>query len=261
MTSKAVYLSKLKPDLLYRITRGHRAIEIWKTTCIVTNFSEAKCSTLINPANPELSGVSKLPYFPRGGPVPEQQPAISAHHIMGYVGQWGGMDVGNGMLFPASVVDGLVHNYGGWKLQAECSAKRFQALGGEACPIGTAVRTSAGNGPLQSWYNNIIHTTPPFYKLHPEAESALQKCYRSALDLAFQYSSRVATPLLGSGARGFPWDVSVEVAASACNEWLDSASDSATPSIHDEVLVFGLLETSLATMLHKILDRGSSGFG
>mmetsp|Transcript_41275 Transcript_41275/g.99441 ORF Transcript_41275/g.99441 Transcript_41275/m.99441 type:complete len:93 (-) Transcript_41275:1319-1597(-) len=40
-------------------------LELWDSTCIVTNFREAKCPTLINPANPSLSGVSKFPYFPK----------------------------------------------------------------------------------------------------------------------------------------------------------------------------------------------------
>ncbi len=69
----------------------NKCIEIWKTTCIVTNFgkstrnsrtdkddnvndndsSSPACTVLINPANPELSGVSKFAYFPAGGPVPK----------------------------------------------------------------------------------------------------------------------------------------------------------------------------------------------
>ncbi len=67
----------------------NKCIEIWKTTCIVTNFgkstrnskehagrdgddsSSSACTVLINPANPELSGVSNFAYFPVGGPVPK----------------------------------------------------------------------------------------------------------------------------------------------------------------------------------------------
>ena len=58
-----------------------KSIEVWYTTCIVTNFGKNQqlttCSILINPANPELSGVSKFPYFPRGGPVPERSGSTS----------------------------------------------------------------------------------------------------------------------------------------------------------------------------------------
>lgn len=93
MTSKALFLSKVAPRLWYRQTIGRQttrttAIEVWTTTCVVMNFgqtTEAACTVLINPANPQLSGVAKFPYFPRGGPVPSQQPAQFTHHIMGHV--------------------------------------------------------------------------------------------------------------------------------------------------------------------------------
>jgi hypothetical protein len=57
---------------------------------------QSAVTTLINPANPNLSGPNAFPYFPRGGPQPKLQPHRHAHHIMGYVTQWGGMDVGSG---------------------------------------------------------------------------------------------------------------------------------------------------------------------
>lgn len=70
-------------------TMTRRSIEVWDTTCIVTNFGRAtepsNCQVLINPANPNLTGVSKFPYFPRGGPEPTLPPSKDAHHIMGYV--------------------------------------------------------------------------------------------------------------------------------------------------------------------------------
>ena len=59
-------------------SNNKRSIEVWNTTCIVTNFGKNQkltaCQVLINPANPELSGVKNFPYFPKGGPVPEQKP-------------------------------------------------------------------------------------------------------------------------------------------------------------------------------------------
>ncbi len=105
-----------------------RAIEVWTTTCIVTNsgmisqrYDDADddtpthhddercdgssslsslllplCSILINPLNPNLTGPHSFPYFPRGGPVPSLRPNKHAHHIMGDVSRWGGMDVGGG---------------------------------------------------------------------------------------------------------------------------------------------------------------------
>jgi hypothetical protein len=103
-------------------SRTRRRIEIWTTTCIVTNFgktTKANCSILMNPSNAELSGVSNFTYFPRGGPVPDKDIFSSSSSMhrdwqpLGYVSNWGGMEVGNGMLYPVSVVDGLVHQLGG----------------------------------------------------------------------------------------------------------------------------------------------------
>jgi len=65
-----------KPQLLkaFRNEATKKSVEVWKTSCIVTNFGKNQISSestvLINPGNPELSGVSKFSYFPRGGPVP-----------------------------------------------------------------------------------------------------------------------------------------------------------------------------------------------
>ena len=46
-----------------------KKIEVWNTSCIVTNFGKnqpkTSCSILINPANDTLTGTSQFPYFPR----------------------------------------------------------------------------------------------------------------------------------------------------------------------------------------------------
>jgi hypothetical protein len=110
-------LSLLSLSLLKQWQHKNRTVEVWKTTCIVTNFgkpstapvpvpvpvpvveSASRSSTsssvilggqqaavLINPANPELSGVSKFPYFPRGGPAPpHKKDAHRSSSSMGYV--------------------------------------------------------------------------------------------------------------------------------------------------------------------------------
>jgi O-acetyl-ADP-ribose deacetylase (regulator of RNase III) len=268
--SKALLKSSVKPKLLHRFaapatTTKNRAIEVWTTTCIVTNFHQNddpqhdKPSVLINPSNPQLTGVKNFPYFPKGGPVPKEKP-MSMHkdwQPLGFVSQWGGMEVGTGMLFPVSVVDGLVHTYGGWKLQAECKLKQsmaatFGSNQGEACPIGDAVVTSAGNDQLSEYYDWIVHTTPPFYNFHDTPEEALLSCYRSALALAFTKGDRVATTLVGSGARGFPTEQAIEVAAKATKEWCDD-DDAASPS--EQVLLFGLLEETHAEELIKTLQK------
>jgi hypothetical protein len=76
--STAFYKSKTKPQLLATFLHQHnrssnshkKSIQIWTTPCIVHQFGKNQkdtsfCNALINPSNPELSGVSNFPYFPR----------------------------------------------------------------------------------------------------------------------------------------------------------------------------------------------------
>ncbi len=71
--STAFYKSNAGPKLLanfsHQSTKQSKRVEVWRTTCIVTKFGKNQkgpsCSVLINPSNPELSGVSNFPYFPR----------------------------------------------------------------------------------------------------------------------------------------------------------------------------------------------------
>jgi len=275
MTSKAFFKSAIKPKLLYRLqsTCQRRAVEVWTTTCIVTNFgkgTKADCSVLINPSNPQLSGVKNFPYFPRGGPVPKEKPH-SMHkdwQPLGFVSTWGGMEVGEGMMFPVSVVDGLVHQQGGWKLQAECAWRRVMATPDEACPVGTSVKTSAGTDRLGQAYDCIVHTTPPFYKHDDSPEPKLFNCYSSAIQLACegqrQEDLRIATPLLGSGARGFPYDVATEVASKSCVQWCKDADSRSFPEkrtrTQEFTVAFGILEESVALKLAEEIELlASSG--
>jgi O-acetyl-ADP-ribose deacetylase (regulator of RNase III) len=256
-------MTGIKPQLIYRQTGPCcRAVEIWKTTCIVTNFgknSPAACSILINPSNPELTGISQFPYFPRGGPVPKlsvPRSTSTQHHSMHHASTWGGMEAGNGMLYPVSVVDGLVHLHGGWKLQAECKWKRTVSNDGEACPVGSAVETSAGEDRLSRDFSRVIHTTPPFYKFEKTPVQMLSKCYESALQKAFYCpaGARVATPLLGAGARGFPAEVAMEVAAQTSWKWCRDDTSSENNRGEEDVLVFGLLESEIAEQLAEMFQ-------
>jgi O-acetyl-ADP-ribose deacetylase (regulator of RNase III) len=266
MSSKTFFKKSVPPKLVHRFAVGNRSLEIWKTTCIVTNFgktTDAACSVLINPSNPELSGVKNFPYFPRGGPVPKEKPVAGSMHKdwqpLGFVSNWGGMEVGSGMLYPVSVVDGLVHQMGGWKLEAECAYKRLTTQTDVACPVGTAVRTSAGGERLPEQYGSIIHTTPPFYKYENDPDGKLKNCYESALALAFNKPGhvRVATPLIGSGARGFPFEVAIEVASSVCTQWCTEGGIVA----ENQVLVFGLLEDHLANQFVKAVEQSAKQQG
>jgi O-acetyl-ADP-ribose deacetylase (regulator of RNase III) len=249
--SKALLKSKVLPELVHKFSIAtNRSIEIWTTTCIVTNFDE-KATVLINPSNPQLSGVRNFPYFPRGGPVPSEKPK-SMHkdwQPLGFVSQWGGMEVGSGMLYPVSVVDGLVHHHGGWRLEIECRMKSMVATNGEACPVGEAVVTSAGNGRLSDTYEKVVHTTPPFFKYHDNPQQALLSCYSNALHLAFLEGARVAAPLIGAGARGFPYDDAIHIAATGSREWC------AQSDVSQKVLLFCLLETKNAEKLAIKLEE------
>jgi O-acetyl-ADP-ribose deacetylase (regulator of RNase III) len=228
---------------------------------------------LINPSNASLTGCRNFPYFPRGGPVP-LEPVQSMHkdwQPLGYVSQWGGMEVGTGMLYPVSVVDGLVHQMGGWKLQAELQWKRLQS-GDEPCPTGTATTTSAGNEPLNLYYDRIVHTTPPFYKYDKDPVTLLTRCYASAIWLAFDAcvgTTRAAVPLLGSGARGFPLDVACQVAVESVVQWLlqkqeqqhdiQHSSDDTSDRPTKHVIAFGLLDEPLAEQLASGIHQRMHG--
>jgi O-acetyl-ADP-ribose deacetylase (regulator of RNase III) len=270
-----------------RNNSSRRTVQIWHTSCIVTSFSDASSAVLstavmanqsmprmkrylVNPSNAELTGCRRFPYFPRGGPVPAEPVSSTVHRDwqpLGHVSTWGGMEVGTGMLYPVSVVDGLVHQLGGWQLQAEL--RWLQCCNRQPCPIGTAVMTTAGaaTSPLRQHYDAIIHTTPPFYQYSGDnPESQLRLCYESTLALLqhecqTQQPVWAAFPLLGAGARGFPPDRAIAVAASATANWLlqqhhqPEHANSSTPPPHPMVIVFGLLEQELADGLCNALKN------
>jgi len=265
--------TRQRPGRTTATIRSRRSVEVWTTTCIVTNFGRdrsSKCNVLINPSNPQLSGTRNFPYFPRGGPVPsprgDSAPSVGeltkTHkdwQPLGYVSSWGGMEVGTGMVYPVGVVDGLVHLMGGAGLQLECGWERLKwkvatatatmagklrhGDGGDSsnaqdvqdlgpCPVGSAVATSSGTGPLRLEYDRIVHTTPPFYLHHADPIERLRNCYASALSVAASAAAesppptlRIAAPLLGAGARGFPADVAVAVAARAAVGWCHRDDD------------------------------------
>ena len=194
------------PERISRLAKKQkkRSVEVWVSTCIVTNGPPG-CSALVNPSNPYLTGPAGFPYFARGGPQPSRQPGRHAHHIMGYVSSWGGMDSGDGMMFSAETVDGLVHQHGGLRLRAECglvgthpnaglyvdqqAAAAFESSsstngttrvkdnpqGRVKCPVGMAVVTSPGGDELRSQYDAIVHTTPPFYRYPPTRTEELDR--------------------------------------------------------------------------------------
>lgn len=267
--SKAFYKPGVSPKLLKSIINsdGSRAVEVWLTPCIVTKFgisSEASCEILINPGNPQLSGVSKFAYFPRGGPVPKDNPKgmFAGWQPLGYVSSWGGMEVGSGMLYSSSVVDGLVHQLGGLRLRMECSMLPSIKGDDEKCPVGHAIKTSTA-GKLADEYSTIIHTTPPFYNYNDCCPKiSLRECYQNSLKIAVdQFSSlpnlknRVAVPLLGAGGRGFPIDSAVHIAATESIQWCFERTNKRKSSDRRDTLAFGIPEESTAEMLTKVLEE------
>lgn len=166
------------------------------------------------------------------------------------------MEVGTGMMYPVSVVDGLVHSLGGWKLRVECSMKRIFSKKREPCPVGQAV-TSRAPGNLSKHFDAIVHTTPPFHKFNDKPEHSLKSCYQQALSLAFAHrrhdesaaSLRVALPLLGAGARGFPEDTAIRIAASEAIHWCHANNEKDSYGFGEQVLAFGLLEKRSALVL------------
>lgn len=229
MASKALLLPHARPRLLYQSNHRRRKVEVHVTPCLVTY---PLGEVLINPSNPRLSGVADFSYFPRGGPVPEQAPSVHLHHIMPYVSSWGGMDVSQGLLSGEAVLDGLVHQRGGWRLRLECWKRRWFRK--EPCPVGEAVATTGGD----LGYSRVIHTTPPFYR-DDDAVPMLRQCYRSALRLVNE--ERVACPLIEAGCRGFPEGFALDTAAIAAKEWLTSSAEGA------QTLAFGFLSEELGS--------------
>ena len=179
------------------------------------SISASMRRALINPANEALIGTAR-PYFPRGGPVPSRPPKGLETSSSG----WGGMDAGSRMLYPAQVVDGLVHQHGGRALRDALVAAApvlEEVANGEhvRCRVGDAILTAA---PPSLPFDVILHTPPPFFPSDSQQpssvkdwESQLASCYISALRLAALSAAQagqdrvmLATPLLGAGARGAP---------------------------------------------------------
>lgn len=188
---------------------------------------------------------------------------FSSHHSsltqqpLGYVSNWGGMDVGSGMLFPVSVVDGLVHQLGGIKLKLQC--KLISSIRG--CPTGTAVSTSHADEALQKHYDYIIHTAPPFYDHDENPIDMLKRCYAASFDLAFQKSNvtKVACPLIGAGARGFPTEDSIDIAASESLKWIkEEKEDGITiASKKKQCIMFGIPDVKTAEKMVEAIERSS----
>ena len=165
------------------------------------------------------------------------------------------MDVGDGMLYPASVVDGMVHQLGGTKLSMEC--KWITSFKG-GCPTGTSVTTHFGSKELIKAFDMIIHTSPPFYRHTDDSINLLRQCYKSSLLSAFSENDdrRVAVPLIGAGARGFPLETALNIAVDECSLWRD---DERSCFDRQETIAFGIPEDRVAIRLLQLLEEEGNG--
>jgi O-acetyl-ADP-ribose deacetylase (regulator of RNase III) len=164
---------------------------------------------------------------------------------LGFVSNWGGMEIGDQMMYRVSCVDGLVQELGGLTLRAEIQ------LRGTVCPVGKAVKTTAGKGQLSRNYQKILHTSPPFYR-DENSCALLEQCYQSVLKLIESDNEfeRVAFPLLGAGVRGFPSNMATKIAAQACVPWCHEVSEGRCKSV-----VFGLVDHELADEFVLVLKE------
>ncbi len=212
-------------------------------------------------------------YGIRGGPVPKDSfSGFSSHRKwqpLGYVSQWGGMEIGSEMLYPVSVVDGMVHQLGGWPLRFEIQQLQVHGLEkGIKCPIGEAVVTSSCNrflkrsSKLYKEYSYIVHTSPPFYNHSSTGDpfKLLRLCYRNSLSAAFDLTDSISTtgrvaiavPLLGAGARGFPLETALEIAASETLSWCRENSEQSVK--HTQLCIaFGIPDKDTAELLSSKL--------
>jgi O-acetyl-ADP-ribose deacetylase (regulator of RNase III) len=158
------------------------------------------------------------------------------------------MEVGSGMLFPVSVVDGLVHQLGGMKLALQC--KLIKSFGG--CPTGTAVSTTHCDEALKVMYDEIIHTAPPFFKHDEKPFEALRDCYVAAFELSFQNSNKVACPLIGAGARGFSVDDALDIAVSESLFWKKAGGKEDNTGRR---LMFGIPDIKTAEKFVRMMEK------
>ena len=191
-------------------------LELWITEDIVskivssTNAKIYANDVLINPGNANLCG-AKLPYFPRGGPVPSKYDGSN---------NWGGMEAGRNMVYPIQSIDGRVHMDGGKSLKHILKHHFFNK-----CEIGQCITTKATeNLKLKHHYKYVIHAVPPLSNVVKDNDAnsvfrQLVSCYRNSflhvLALKQKGANIVAMPLIGSGTAGFTAQYSCEALRSA----------------------------------------------
>lgn len=213
------------PRLLGSFELNTIKVSVFHSSCLICSPPPSTRPALVVPANPNLTSTSRFPYFPKSGPVPTDYTGKGQKwQPLGYVTSWGGMDVGEGMVYSSQTVDGIAHREAGEGLKEEIRGLsggllgRWKALlsNNNEPPIlvntGDAIATSAHN--LSPSFSKLIHTPPPF-KDDDGSRELLGKCYESALMIS---GDAVVTPLIGSGCRGFTYAEAAEVFWSAIHK-------------------------------------------
>lgn len=255
------------------------------SSCIVTApwpeaFSRHIC-VLINPANTALSGPLRGS-FPRGGPVPppgsvssstsETSRSLTARLSTSLRSWWGSDGTpppDADLLYPAQAVDGLVHAEGLGKLKAALAAHPILERRDETgehirCHVGDAVLTAGRFNALP--FDAIVHTVPPFWPRRAAGTQSeataqwaadLRSCYDASFRLAIEFAAScdrsssaeglaIATPILGSGARGAPFAPAVRVLAEAAAQAFSETRDTTA-------------QRAGSLSLRVVLDPGSLG--
>ena len=113
-------------------------------------------------------------------------------------------------------VDASIHYAAGPELE-----KALEKIG--TCPTGSAVITESFNIKTCKY---IIHTVGPIYEGSSQTEKgkarrSLERCYRSALELAVEHDCQsVAFPLISAGAYGFPKVTAYRIATHTIRDWM-----------------------------------------
>lgn len=116
------------------------------------------------------------------------------------------VNAANRSLLGGGGVDGAIHRAAGPELRAEC-----ETLGG--CATGSAKISRGYRLPAK----HVIHAVGPVWSGGGHGEDQLlSSCYRTALDLAAEYSLRsLAFPAISTGIYGFPADRAARIAVGA----------------------------------------------
>ena len=279
------------------------------TKCIVTdpplmasnrsNFANQHTSLLV-PTNPTLTSTTRFPYFKQGGHVNDDwvTPTSSTAKRQDYKldlrsgsddwkksSRWGGMEAGQGMVYPAQTVDGMVYIHGGKEYDEQLKRLRDRINRGKDTKIsegstGDDLIPSAVEcttyGKLKSiGYDELIHVAPPVYNMNKNVdESGLELCYLNGFITAFNIhheltstGSRtkgqllvILSPLIGAGCRNWPVSEAAKLAISAIENFCLLEIEHCKKNAHRNQVHLGLVGIN-KDVCEVVLDAAKEVFG